>query len=107
VCFRGFCFTACANLLCFDLERQQMKSMDMYVDFFDVCADLLKPMGILILHIGGSDKYNMLDKLIELSSKRFRFAATVSECVADVERHGIRDKGTTSTHHFLFLQRSE
>jgi DNA modification methylase len=88
------------------LERQQLKSMDVYVNFFDVCADLLKESGILIMHIGGSDKYNMLDKLVELSSNRFRFNATVDECVADVERHGIRDKGTTSTHHFLFLQRS-
>lgn len=88
------------------LERQQMKSMDVYVDFFDVCADLLKEAGILIMHIGGSDKYNMLDKLTELSARRFNFLATVDECVADVERHGIRDKGTTSTHHFLFLQKS-
>jgi hypothetical protein len=47
----------------------------------------------------------MLTKLIDLAAKRFTFLETVSECVADVERHGIRDKGTTSIHHFLFLEK--
>ncbi|HZH92187.1 MAG TPA: hypothetical protein VEX70_16440 [Pyrinomonadaceae bacterium] len=87
------------------LERQQMKSLVVYTEFFDVCADLLSDGGVLILHLGGSSKYDMLTKLIDLAAKRFTFLETVSECVADVERHGIRDKGTTSIHHFLFLEK--
>lgn len=88
------------------LERQQMKSMNVYDEFFEVCADLLKEKGLLILHVGGSTEYDMLDKLTMLSEKRFTTLETVSECVAKVERHGIRDKGTTSTHHYLFLEKS-
>lgn len=87
------------------LERQQMKSLDVYSEFFDVCADLLKDAGVLIVHVGGSSKYDMLTKLIDLSAGRFAFLETVSECVADVERHGIRDKGTTSIHHYIFLEK--
>lgn len=87
------------------LERQQMKSMEVYSEFFEVCADLLNDKGLLILHIGGSTEYDMLSGLTKLSAKRFSTLETVSECVANVERHGIRDKGTTSTHHYLFLEK--
>lgn len=87
------------------LERQQMTTLDVYGEFFSVCADLLKAGGLMILHLGGSSKYDMESKLTSLSKDKFNLLSTISECVENIERHGIRDKGTTSTHHFLFFEK--
>ena len=85
------------------LERQQMESLNVYDDFFLVAKRLLQPHGILILHTGGSYKYDMASALIGRGSSQFTFVDRVAENVQGVEKHGIVDKGTTTTHEFLFF----
>ena len=87
------------------LERQQGKSFNVYDQFFEVCHELLRPNGPTVLHVGGSKAYDMATRLIAIAQPYFRHRGTISECVAHVEKHGIRDKGTTSSHLLLLFER--
>lgn len=87
------------------LERQQMENMDVYSDFFSVCSSLLKEDGLLIIHIGGSEKYEMLTALTKYSSQFFKVVNVIRESVESIEKHGINDKGKTTFHQFLFLNK--
>jgi DNA methylase len=86
------------------LERQQMRDISVYREFFSSCASFLSGSGSLIMHIGGSKSYNMLESLKRLGSEQFVLKGEVSEDVTQLEKHGIRDKGLTSRHHLLFFE---
>lgn len=88
------------------LERQQMADMNIYREFFNSCASLLRPNGDLILHIGGSKSYAMFEHMKRLGQDRFSLVGSVAEDVSHVEKHGIRDKGLTDKHHLLFFKLS-
>jgi hypothetical protein len=85
------------------LERQQMVGMNVYSEFFSVCNQLLKDDGLMIVHIGASEKYDMASSLVKYSSRTFRLVDMVKESVESIEKHGIMDKGATAFHQFLFL----
>lgn len=85
------------------LERQQVKSVDVYGVFFSKMKELIRPTGTLIIHIGGGKGVSLPEQLIDLASADFRLVAQVSENVQAVEQHGIRDKGLTTHHHLLFF----
>ncbi|WP_242360057.1 DNA methyltransferase [Anaeromyxobacter sp. SG17] len=84
------------------LERQQTRSLDVYSEFFDACSAMLRSGGVLIVHLGGSGHHRMVEHLQELMAKQFRMLPMVTEDVTSVEKHGIKDKGLTTTHNFLF-----
>ncbi len=88
------------------LERQQLENFDVYGDFFASCASLLRAGGAMILHVGGSKSYDMLENLKRLAQGTFSFIGQVSEDVSALEKHGLRDKGLTDKHHLLFFQLS-
>jgi len=86
------------------LERQQTVSLEVYRKFFEVCRKLLIPGGLMILHLGGSDKHDMLATLIAQARDQFEVLSVVAEDSTKHERHGIKDKGLTTTHNFIFLR---
>lgn len=86
------------------LERQQKQSLSVYYEFYDVCHSLLNDNGLMIMHLGGSEKHSMLEELASISSRKFRLVGLVSEDISKLERHGIKDKGLTTTSNFLFLE---
>lgn len=89
------------------LERQQTKSLDCYDDFYDVCGKLLRPDGLLVMHIGSGRKDKLVDGLRALADPRFRLIGETVEDVAELEQHGLSDKGKrTTSHHLLFFRRS-
>ena len=85
------------------IEGRQIKSLDVYVPFFDMCSKVLKPGGRVIMHLGKSLKVDMAEELSRISSPYFETVAIGNENVSNVEKHGIRDKGGTIAHQFLFL----
>lgn len=85
------------------LEGKQKKDLDIYSDFFNVCNDILKNNGKLILHLGKSKKCDMANELAKLAKKHFEIIHVGDEDVESLEKHGISDKGSTTTHQFLFL----
>jgi hypothetical protein len=86
------------------IEREQVHALDCYTDLFRVSQELLKDTGIMIVHIGTGGKRNMADDLAARARDFFEVVADVVEDVRHVEQHGIRDKGVTTAHHFLFLR---
>ena len=86
------------------LEREQVNSWECYAEFFDVCSALLAPRGMMVLHLGSGGSDHMLEQLRDMAGGHFALAGEVSETVEGGERHGLRDKGRTTAHHFLFLQ---
>ena len=87
------------------LEAKQKKSMDIYYDFFDMCYKVLKPQGKIILHLGNSKVCNMADELEIRAKDKFNIIYKGAEDVQEVEKHGIKDKGATFEHQFLFLEK--
>ena len=89
------------------VERQQTQSLDCYVDFYVVCRKLLQDEGLLIIHVGSGSKDRLVDGLRDLAQPGFRLVGETVEDVAELEQHGLSDKGKrTTSHHLLFLRRN-
>lgn len=86
------------------LERQQVKNIGVYKDFFEVSRRSVKEDGLLVLHLGGGGKRNLSEELKELARDNFRFVGEVTEDVRVVAKHGIMDKGLTKTHSLHFFR---
>ena len=65
----------------------------------------MKKNGILILHLGKTKKIDMAEELSIRSRKRFTEIYRADEDVTNIEKHGIKDKGSTVAHQYLFLQK--
>lgn len=88
------------------LEVQQRRSRDVYAAFFDVCARLLRPSGLVILHLGGGARgVSMGDELAALARERFCVEGVFREDVRRCEKHGVSDQGATKWHELLFASR--
>lgn len=85
-------------------EREQTRSMACYDDFFKMCSRMIKQEGLVIIHVGSSLKDRLSDKLVQHSKPLFELVADVREDVQELEKHGLKDKGRTLTHHLLFFR---
>lgn len=87
------------------LDQKQMANFDVYYSFFDMCFRNLKSDGIVILHLGKTKKVDMARELWQRAMDRFDLIYVGNECVTEIEKHGITDKGGTVEHQFLFLKK--
>lgn len=85
------------------LDQKQKKDFDVYLPFFETCYHLLKPNGKIILHLGKTKKIDMAEELSKRAASYFDEVYRGEECVREIEKHGIKDKGTTIEHQYLFL----
>lgn len=85
------------------LDQKQKKDFNIYESFFKMCAAVLKPHGKVILHLGKTDKVDMAEELSKRAKPYFTEVYRGSENVQKIERHGIKDKGATVEHQYLFL----
>jgi DNA modification methylase len=85
------------------LERQQIQSLSVYRDFYSACSQMLNRAGLMVVHIGGSEEHEMVQKLVELGTESMELLGVVEEDVSGGEHHGIKDKGLTTTHNYIFL----
>lgn len=85
------------------LDSKQKKDFSVYDSFFEMCNRVLKENGKVILHLGKTSKIDMAEELQKYSSKYFNMVYCGSETVLNIEKHGIKDKGNTIEHEFLFL----
>jgi hypothetical protein len=58
---------------------------------------------VVVLHLGKSVKCDMADNLQKLGKRWFRSVDLLDESVVHCESHGIRDKGTVTSHQYLVL----
>lgn len=87
------------------LDSKQKKNFDVYLSFFEMCNSVLAPNGRIILHLGKTKKIDMADELAKRAEQWFEVIYSANENVVDIEKHGIKDKGGTVEHQFLFLQK--
>jgi len=85
------------------LDAKQKKDFGIYDSFFEMCYKVLKTDGKVILHLGKTSKLDMAEELQKYSKKYFDTVYVGTESVSDIEKHGIRDKGNTIEHEYLFL----
>ena len=85
------------------IDEQQKSSFDVYIPILRQARERLKSDGVLVLHLGKSAKCDMAAHLQELGKRWFRSADLFDESVAHCESHGIRDKGTVTSHQYLVL----
>lgn len=87
------------------LDQKQCKDFDVYVSFFKMCYDILKPNGKVILHLGKTEKVDMAEELSKRATPYFAEVYRGTENVQGIEKHGIKDKGSTVEHQYLFLMK--
>lgn len=87
------------------LDQRQKKDFDIYLSFFEMCSTVLKSKGKVILHLGKTSKIDMAEELSKRSVKWFDEVYRANEDVQLLEKHGIKDKGGTIDHQFLFLEK--
>ena len=85
------------------VDEQQKSSFDVYIPILRQARERLKSDGVLVLHLGKSVKCDMADHLQKLGKRWFRSADLFDESVVHCESHGIRDKGTVTSHQYLVL----
>lgn len=88
------------------LETEQKKTFTPYEEFTAAMARVLKPGGLLIMHLGQTSKVDMAAEIVPIVSERFDIAYVDQECVRDTESHGLTDKGSTLSHQYLFAVRT-
>ncbi len=93
-------FEACPSVF---VDEQQKSSFDVYIPILRQAKERLKSDGVLVLHLGKSVKCDMAAHLQELGKRWFRSTDLFDESVAHCESHGIRDKGTVTSHQYLVL----
>ena len=63
----------------------------------------LKDGGVLVLHLGKSYKCDMATSLAKRAQRWFKIYDIFEESVENGESHGIKDKGSVTTHQYLIL----
>lgn len=85
------------------IEEKQKKDFVIYESIFRQSKERLKKDGVCVLHLGKSVKCDMAKELQKISKRWFRAADLFDESVEHCESHGIRDKGTVTSHQYLVL----
>lgn len=85
------------------IDEKQKKSFAVYESIFRQSKERLKKDGVCVLHLGKSKKCDMAMELQRVAKRWFKTADLFDESVAHCESHGIRDKGTVTSHQYLVL----
>lgn len=85
------------------VDVRQKQSFCVYDGVLRQAKDRLKLGGIVVLHLGKSAKCDMSLVLEKIARPYFKTMDRFVESVLHCERHGIRDKGTVTSHQYLIL----
>ena len=85
------------------IDERQKKDFAIYESIFRQSRERMKKDGVCVLHLGKSTKCDMAKELQKISKRWFRTADLFDESVEHCESHGIRDKGTVTSHQYLIL----
>lgn len=84
-------------------DERQKQSFDVYIPVLRQARERLKQGGVVVLHLGKSKKCDMAAKLLQVGKRWFKSYDLFDESVDHCESHGIRDKGTVTSHQYLVL----
>lgn len=89
------------------LEVEQRSNFDAYGEFAESMARVMKPGGLLVMHLGETATVNMATAIQPMLSSHFDIQFVGRESVTDTESHGLRDKGSTVAHWYVFATAKE
>ena len=88
------------------LETKQKKDIAIYNKYFQVCYNILKSGGTIIMHLGVSKKANMGEMILPFAeANNFKLIGMFIEDVDGNEKFGIKDQGSVKGHQFMFLEK--
>ena len=93
----------------FDLNKvnfigeKQKKNFELYNSIYSQSKERLNNGGVLVFHLGKSKKKDMGFELAKLAKPYFKNIELFDEDVTLLEKHGIKDKGTVSSHQYLVM----
>lgn len=85
------------------VDERQKVDFAIYESIFRQARERMKKDGAFVLHLGKSNKCDMALELQKISKRWFKTADLFDESVEHCESHGIRDKGTVTSHQYLVL----
>jgi len=85
------------------VDERQKVSFSVYDAILRQSKERLKPGGVVVWHLGKSVKCDMAKELARVGSRWFANSELFDESVAHCESHGLRDKGTVTSHQYLIL----
>lgn len=85
------------------VDEKQKISFDIYTPILRQARERLAANGVVVLHLGKSKKCDMAANLIKTAKKWFNNYDLFDESVTHCEKHGIRDKGSVTSHQYLVL----
>lgn len=85
------------------IDERQKVDFAIYESIFRQAKERMKKDGAFVLHLGKSNKCDMALELQKISKRWFKTADLFDESVVHCESHGIRDKGTVTSHQYLVL----
>jgi tRNA G10 N-methylase Trm11 len=85
------------------VDERQKQSFDIYTAILRQARERLKQGGVVVLHLGKSRKCDMAAELLKVGRRWFSHHDLFNESVDHCESHGIRDKGTVTSHQYLVL----
>ena len=85
------------------VDELQKADFAIYDPILRQARERLKPGGVFVMHLGKSRKCDMAAELKTRAKKFFAVADLFDETVDHCESHGIRDKGTVTSHQYLVL----
>jgi len=85
------------------VDERQKSGFVVYESVVRQAKERLKKDGVLVWHLGKSTKCDMASELIKVASRWFSHFELFDESVAHCESHGLRDKGTVTSHQYLIL----
>lgn len=85
------------------VDERQKVDFSVYESIMRQSKERLSNGGVLVMHLGKSNKCNMAEELMRQSKRWFRAVDLFDETVAHCESHGVSDKGSVSAHQFLVM----
>ena len=85
------------------VDERQKRGFTVYQAVLRQARERIKSNGVVVMHLGKSHKSNMADELVRVAAPRFHVVDRYDESVTHTESHGIRDKGTVTSHQYLVL----
>jgi DNA modification methylase len=85
------------------VEEKQKVTFSVYKNIIRQARERMKSNGVLVFHLGKSVKCDMAERILEESKMYFSKYDLFDESVIHCQKHGIRDKGTVTSHQYLVL----
>ncbi len=85
------------------MDERQKVTFAVYESILRQSRDRLRSGGVVVLHLGKSVKCDMAKELASVGKRWFARSEIFDESVLHCESHGLRDKGTVTSHQYLLL----